>query len=635
MINGGKRSAVITLSDFSGGINTYDPPSKITENMVTDSINFCLNKNIKKRCGSIAVSDKVADKVYGMDFYIKGDGTQLLVAKHGTKWVSINTTTGNTTDLYSSSSTKPARAVNYLNSLWCCDGVANIRVEDTTAYKLGITAPVASGSSVSAVAGGTLPDGIYGVYVAYARKSGSSYLFSSGYSLGNVTCGTGSNTITVAVANSADPQVTHKVVFLTDAGGTIHYYYGEATNATATVSIASNANRDVTLIYAIESAPNTVPIAFDHILAHDNRIWGATGNYLYYSLQTTANPFDLQRFTVDNYLYIPHTVTGLFAIENDIYVNTANGIVRIPDANVSTKYENVSVPYPFLYIDTVVTTAKGVIGLTRNGLRIFTGKEFLEYPISRRVSSIIAKILTGATSFTPKAILVQRSDRVEYHLGYCDISVNTATSNRRLVLNVDKLNFYNEQNFSAPFELWSCGASDFSIDASGSLYSAQSHATKSIIYKEITTTFIDNGIYKDDGSIASATYSPLCSLTTRHIDVGGDAIAVWYNVLMNILALEHFTTILYLVNGTSYTSTKEIGAGYGITLWDEANFDESLFSREDKVWVTSKKDLRAKGRVAYVKIENSTNDMLFEVTDIVLKCNIHKGRFTISGGVTE
>ena len=150
---------------------------------------------------------------------------------------------------------------------------------------MGIVAP--SGASAVAHAGGSLALGDYKVYVSYCRTVGGvNRLYSVGESLGTVTLAGGNQTIRITLANSADTQVNNKVVWMTDADGSVVYFYHETgDNTTTTIDVTSDTNKNSALLYSTVALNNDVPPNIEWIFAHNNRLIGSIDNVVYYNCE--------------------------------------------------------------------------------------------------------------------------------------------------------------------------------------------------------------------------------------------------------------------------------------------------------------------------------------------------------------
>jgi hypothetical protein len=222
--------------------------------------------------------------------------------------------------------------------------------------------------------------------------------FSTGQAVDDVTCSGGSNTKRFSsFAASADGQVTKKIIWMTDAGGSVWYLFGQADNdSTTTIDIEDTSGRSTAYVYSVEAHYNHAVPAFEYIKAHNNYLYGSVDTVLYRSLQA-GNAYDLRRFdtsaTGNNATY-PFTIEGVFAIGADLYLNTPGGIIKIPwgDYNAQIDIKQGYFDYP----RSVVEWNQGLLGWTKKGLQYFDGEKMAPVDISRDISTINTIINSGA-----------------------------------------------------------------------------------------------------------------------------------------------------------------------------------------------------------------------------------------------
>lgn len=323
---------------------------------------------------------------------------------------------------------RPPDCVSALGKDWFAKASNRPLVWDgTTMYPLGISPP--TGATATAAAGGTLADGVYKIFVSYSvLVSGSNKLYSVGQSIADVTLGTGNNTVVVTIANSSEARVTNKVVWMTDAGGTVWYYYGASGNNTSpTVTISSASARDVTLVYTVQAASNVVAPNIEFITYCNGRLFGNISNVVYYSLKsvTVSNPYDLERwYTTENYIEYPFAITSMFTMNNDLFLNTAHGLIRQPAGDPTQKFEIVDtfLYFKWRYFD---LCNSGMIGLTNDGIRIFNGQSFSP-PIDTPIRSDLTAALQADTTYSTMGIVhVRAGIREEYQIAGYVVSIDT------------------------------------------------------------------------------------------------------------------------------------------------------------------------------------------------------------------
>jgi hypothetical protein len=502
----------VSCSDYSDGLNTVLKANDVGDRysgrtpirQCVKCLDIFLHNN--KRRPAVKALATIAGRIVGLGSYLRYSGDDNLLVSHGNLLSIADKTDGSLTQVADFGGSGEAWFANWLDKCFVCNGTKNIKVEGTNSYQIGITPP--SGVAAAASAGGALADGVYKIYAGYARReSGVNVLYSSGQSIADVTLGGGNNTISISnFANSVDPQVGNKVIWMTDAGNSTYYLYAQTgDNTTTAFTIASDAGKIVSIIYSVAAMRNNVPPAFSYIFAHDKRIWGSNSNALYFSLQE-GNVYDLDRFdTVNNFINFPFEIQGIFAIGADLYVNTPGGIFRQPQADTGARYErvlsNTGRPLYFKYFRTVASWSGAVIGLTNDGVQVFDGERW-SGDLTKDIRAEIDRIYNGYNAaVVPCGAVYRRDSRMEYHLSYHDRQVSSGMNNRRLILNLDKVSL-SQDGPKAPWDMHTNGANYLSVDSSETMFSAQANETTSVIYKDRTDRMVDEGIYKGN-SIAT------------------------------------------------------------------------------------------------------------------------------------
>jgi hypothetical protein len=463
------KNESIDFSDISGGKNSAFPRHAIANNQCALTLN-ALHETIgtSRAPGykGIDTTRLFSSSVRGPWTYVHDDGTETLIAVSASKVWSINTTLKTKTQIGTLTADTECYAVNAAGKLWIVNGTDFVKVEDDlSVYRVQILAP--TGTSASAKAGGTLANGVYGVYVAYARKNAAGqYLYSLPYSMGNVTLGTGSNTVTFVVPASADPQVTHKVVFMTDAGGAVHYWYAEVVNATTAFDVTSAATRNGAIFMSTVSSANQIlPITPSGIFSFDDKlyVWDVNDRTVYWSLKTDVNPFDMERFLAQNFRTVSHTINSVFNIDVDLCFNhLGNGISIALSGDMSSVLKHTQ--KSFWYLDCKTPDGKSNIvyykgmafGLTNDGFRFFDGENFSE-DLSFHIKPDIDKIYSGISStYLPCAIVNRRSGkRTEYRFTYRNTDYGLTSNNDQRIFNLDF--FFDQNNSKKTWECWENG----------------------------------------------------------------------------------------------------------------------------------------------------------------------------------
>lgn len=492
------KNKFIDFSDMSGGKNSAFPRHALADNQVAETLNAIHHPIGTSRAPGytgISASALFTKPIRGQFTFTKDDGTEILIAVSDTKLYYVDLSAGTKTELGAGLITSDTEcyAVNAGGKLWIVNGTDFIKVESSTiAYRVQIAAP-AGVTGVVTDAGGSLSAGVYGCYCAYARKnSAGQYLYSLPFSIGNKTCAGGSSLITFTVPTSSDPQVTHKVIFMTDAGGAVPYYYGEVTNATATIVISSAATRNSFVLMSTVSAANQIlPITPSGIFTYDDKlfVWDINERTVYWSLKTDVNSLDMERFLAENFRTLSYTVNAMFSVGVDLFFNhLGNGVSRAVSGDMSSVIKRTQRGFWFLDCKTPegksnVVFYKGIVfGLTNDGFRYFDGEQFsddLSFHIKPDVDIIYAGI---NTTYLPCAIVYRRTNkRTEYRFSYRNTDYGSGCNNDQRIFNLD---FYFDPNGSRKtWECWETGFNGMAI-VSGNFYGGQSVSDGAQIVRE-------------------------------------------------------------------------------------------------------------------------------------------------------
>jgi len=630
-----RKPVEIEFRNFSHGEHTVQDSYAIGRRQVQKAFNVrLLDEGFDRRPGSANLVD-ISGRMNGLHVYQQIDGTEHLLTVVGGKIYEVNTSTGVATERYDLGGSGEAWFADYLDTCFVCNGNGgNAKVEGNSAYQIGITAP--AGVSAAAAAGGTLPDGAYEVYACYARKvSGVNRLYSTGQYLGTVTLGAGNNTVAItSFANSSDAQVNNKVIFMSDAGGSTYYFYHETGNNTTTsFNITSNANKSAGIVYSVVASPNTVPPDFNYLYAFNGRLWGSVENVVYYSLATTDadEKYDLEKFYALNLVNYPYDVTGIFSVGPHLYFNTKYGIIRQPYGDPSTRFEFVPSRWYFIFARTVCPWNNGVIGLTNDGVRFFDGERFYDYDISYDKRDAIAKMVNADTNFKPCGAVVRTNTRTEYHIGYQDSAYSVTNSNRRIVLNLDKLQFLPDKKVIAPWETWDNGATYFAVNNTNALYAGQSHATTSKIYTIDSNNTIDDGIYLGEGSLGTSDSKVSIELSTYSWMERIDQIVRWNMIRVMAKHNTPFSIEIVIRDFLERNVSFDIGSssnGGNLFVWGVSNWGEDVWSAENPRISRKAISATSKGAFVYIKITQTSDDSSFRLYSALIQGVATKTRFT-------
>jgi hypothetical protein len=542
------KNSAIDFSDMSGGKNSAFPCHALAEDQVADTLNLLHEAiGVSRAPGYLGIQSTAFfdSTCEGQFTYKKDDGTEVMICVSNKRVYSVNPLASSKTQIGTLTSAGKCYAINAGGKLWIVNGVDFVKVEnDLNVYRVQIAAP-ASGTATPK-AGGTLADGVSGCYVAYARKNAAGqYLYSMPFSLGNVTLGTGNNTITIAAPDSTDPQVTHKVAFLTDAGGAVPYYYGEAANSVASFDISSAANRNAGstgFLSTVSAANQILPITPNAIATFDDKIfvWDIGGRNIYWSLKTDVNPFDMERFLAENFRSLSYTIDSIFSIGVDLFFNhIGNGVSVALSGDMSSVIKFVQRDLWYLDCDTpegksnVILYKGTAFGLTNDGFRFFDGQQFSN-DVSFHIKPDVDHIYAGISGATPNAIIYRRpGKRTEYRFCYRNIDYGVQGNNDQRIFNMDF--YFSQQMQMTPQgmvsgnrkETWECWENGFAgmVILNGAWYGFQNGAADAQIVSE--NSVVDLYCYDRTGAFLATEFLKQAYGLTRTFIDDLDAISVW------------------------------------------------------------------------------------------------------------
>lgn len=175
----------------------------------------------------------------------------------------------------------------------------------------GLVPPLNPG--VATASGGNLPDGVYQYTLTYIRKDGQE----SGAPLARKVTVTEGGITWASLPVSADPDVTHKMLYLSTADGEVLYRAVTLTNATTTAAYAGDGtDLQVPLdTQFMQEAPTGQVLAYWR-----GHVFVAVGNIVFVS-----EPYGYELFDLRNYLPFPTRVTLICPVDDGIYFADEGG----------------------------------------------------------------------------------------------------------------------------------------------------------------------------------------------------------------------------------------------------------------------------------------------------------------------
>lgn len=615
-----KKPFAISINDTSGGCNSVEHPTKFNSNQIHDSsIGYTLRKSgIVKYPGSqgLSASTTFTDYLRGLFFHKQFSGTENLYAVSGGYLSLVDVSDGSLTSKYNlGSAGNESWACDAYGKKWVCNGNSVVKIEGTTAYQVGISAP--SGASATAAAGAGLPDGVYGVYVSYARDG----LYSVGQNLGNVTLGSGNNQISITFPNSSDPQVNNKIVWIKSPGEAIHYwFYDTGNNTTTAITISATTEKDITTIYEVDAADNGKPPAITFIYAFASRLWGILDNYIWFSDQGEFSDIDVEKWRTANFRRTQYKITGIFSVGLNLYFNTENGILLLPNGDINETLYLIETRWYFKEMRTVASWNNGVIGLTDNGVRFFDGSQFSSFDYAYPIRSKLISMYSSPSDLKPCGFIKRRENRDEYHLMWCDQISSVTTNNVHAVLNLSSAIWQDSNAYQLAWEFQQISGNYSAITSLNTLYIGQSHDTASKIYKEDISTTQNNNCYDSSGILLTENTETKSQLRSREIYL--DISTIMWIEKFYLYAQNDYPFSVQIFSGNDLNKfTKEYiipSSGGTISKYDEAIYDESVYPSESAQTLRGKLPTGFKTRNFYVIIKQGANDINFRLLEIVI-----------------
>jgi hypothetical protein len=592
-MEGQKKIAFFEFSDFSGGSNSIENAIRIKPTQVQPTTIGCMlrKSGFLKYPGAIGLSATTTftDYLRMMSIYRAFDTTEQLVALSAGHLYFVNQTDGSLTDKYTMGTVlNPGVSCEAYNKMFVCNGNSVVKIEGTNVYRVGIVPP--SGVAAAASAGAGLPDGVYDVIFGYARRIGGiDVLYSSGQTAAiSVTLGSGNNRITVSsFANSSDPQVGDKVVWIKSPSETVHYFfYGTGDNTTTTFIISGTGAKSATNIYESFALDNGLPpYTGTFIYSFANRLWMIKSNVIYYSAKA-YNEYDIEKFPSANFIITPYNITGIFSVGSDLFFNTESGIVKMSNADPNSILYLIEPRWHFFDMNTVDRWNNGTIGLTNDGVRYFNGDTFTDYDMSYHIKTKIDEALKVKSNFRPCGFVYRRAIRNEYHLLWQDENVSTSVNNMHAILNLDSFSYTSPDSFNAAWEFQPYSGNFAAVNkTNNALFIGQTHVAAPKIIMETVSNDLLNYMYTPDGTLL-AVETPYSMKLVSRIALPALNALCWFQRFRVLLENNSPVNIQFVLPDRDFDNSgrseiTQIPAPYGGTArYDISKYDESYYPIE-------------------------------------------------------
>ena len=253
------------------------------------------------------------------------------------------------------------------NTMYWCDGKNAKKWNGTTVSNMGIAAPVAA-PTISSYSAGSLT-----AFTGW--KYGTCYTNSStGHvsTMSPASASTGAQTnvsVNLTGAGSTDPQVDFIQIYRTADGGGIYYFVAEVANTGTWTYTDSTADASLNnLIIAPQSGVNNPPpTGLSLLVWYAGRLWGASGNTLYYSAgPDCTNGVGPEAWPAGNNYALPGDITALAATTNGLIIWTKDA------AYVTTGSNSANFTVPQLWQSNFGVANQNCVGQDGDNLFIFT-----------------------------------------------------------------------------------------------------------------------------------------------------------------------------------------------------------------------------------------------------------------------
>jgi hypothetical protein len=256
------------------------------------------------------------------------------------------------------------------NIVYWVDGINANKWNGTAVTNMGIVAPTIT-PSLSFASGSLSPT--VGFQYVYVFKNSSTGHISTASSPSASTGVQTSKNITVGANGSGDGQVDKIDIYRTKDGGATYFFLAEIANPgtgswTYTDSTADS-SLNTLLIAPVAFANNPPPVGLSLLTWYAGRLWGASGNTLYFSGgPDTINGVGTEAWPPANNFAVPGPITALASTSQGLVVFT------VDDAYVVTGTTATTFTVPILWQSNWGVASQNSVTQDGDTLYIFTSK---------------------------------------------------------------------------------------------------------------------------------------------------------------------------------------------------------------------------------------------------------------------
>lgn len=519
-VSGAKRpqtkNQIMTIDDFSGGLNSKGNPISLAKNesQIAQNIRFNTSSKALTKRSSILTYGTVAgsNSVLGLFRYYAYNGTKVLLTDVGSNIYSGNDSTGAFTNIFTlPQPSHKAQWLTWNNQAIMTDGFnAPVKYDGTSASATYLGSLLATDTGA-----GTGPDtGNHSYQVScYTNNSNNSGPFEFNF-------GTASNTLVAtghATTLSMIPQcpdddflgepIVGRYIYRTKAGGTTYYLLATIANNSAVTY--SDTTADVSLSQTfpnIAGATVSPPPSGLLSLIYQGRLWIANNpahpSRVYYSEINSQ-----EMFLPDSFFDIRANdgdqITMLADVLGIITIGKNNTIQKIyTQSNVTGQPQaDWSISDPFAYVGcvspySVQNTPIGIMYLANNGIYYFDGN----------FSTLLSDQVTPAISDISNSNFVNAYSafyKNQYYLAYTSSSSGATTNNRVLIYDL----------ISKAYSIDTSNIGSFTVERGGNdievLYAGDSNNGSVYSYTNGTRDIINKTQADFSGTFTNAWYLPV------------------------------------------------------------------------------------------------------------------------------
>lgn len=437
------RDQLLTINDFSGGLNTKSSPMSLSKNQgdIVENLRFDSELgSLTKRDRLVTAYTNSSNEVStGLFRFYSSDGTKRTISTHGTKIDKC--TDGQATCTEILTLTSGERKWQWLT--WNNRAIGTDGYNQPVKWDGSSTSATYLGSALATDSGaGSGPNGAYSYKVA---------CYSSSYI---VSLDQASNILTV-VDNAIDlsmipicpddflgESITGRKIYRTEAGGSTYKLVTTIANNTAVTY--SDTTADGSLGATLSPTHTRKPPLGKYILINNDRLWlannptyssriyyGDSGSIDYFgepgdTSGTNGGYFDVRKDDGDQITAIKNLL-GLLTVfkNNTIQKIYTDGESPATGWAISDPFSFVGCQAPY----SAVNTSKGIVYLGNNGIYNFNGQnsELLSEPVSPEIKDIQSSNFPNVWS---------EYANNTYYMAYASRASGVSTNNRVLILDM-------------------------------------------------------------------------------------------------------------------------------------------------------------------------------------------------------